>query len=86
MLAELLIVTVLAGGGSADVYTDSVPGHWREWTVIGTVRLSGEDRCRARVDARRHMRGQHLTRGLPFVCMTRTTRKRRPDPAPVKHG
>lgn len=88
MIAELLIVAFVAQGPVApvNVYTDSVPAHWREWTVISDDRLSGEDRCRYRVDARRVLRGQHVTQGLPRVCMSRTTRLRRPDPVPLRHS
>lgn len=84
MIGELLVIAFVAQSALApvSVYTDSTPAHWREWTVISHDRLNREERCQYRVDARRVMRGQRVTQGLPRVCMDPQTRLRKPDPAP----
>lgn len=56
------------------------PGAWRAWPILTTDPQSREDRCRWRLDARRLLRGEHLTRGVPRRCMSRTSRQARPDP------
>lgn len=86
MLTEaLLVVTFVMSAPVAlvEVHTDSVPAHWREWPVKSEGRLARSERCQARIDASRVLRGKQVTQGLPWRCMTRWERRNlRPDPAP----
>jgi hypothetical protein len=85
LTTTLLVVSFAAQGPNApvDVYTDSKPSHWREWTVISEDYLSREDRCHFRMDARRVLLDAPLTVGVPKRCMSRRDRKLKPDPAPT---
>lgn len=57
---------------------------WRGWRVSSRMRLSRGERCQYKIDAIRVLRGQHVTIGLPFRCMSPRVRKLRPDPAPQR--
>lgn len=61
------------------VDTDGNWRHWRHFRVRATDHLARNERCRARLDASRVLRGKPVTQGLPRRCMSRRDRRVHPD-------
>lgn len=82
MIAEVLVVVSFATTPApVEVYTDSVPAHWRNWPVKTVASLDRTERCQYRVDASRVLRNRPVTQGVPRKCMPRWMRAISPDRA-----